>query len=74
MVPPHGLRKLKVALYQFLRVRFTRLVRPVNQMCTKCSHDRYSDLLPLREIITEGIRPTLTTTAWATRSVYVILC
>jgi len=23
MVPPHGLQKLKVAPYQFLRVRFT---------------------------------------------------
>ena len=45
VVPPHGLRKLKVTPNQFLRVRFTRLVRPVNQMCTKCSHDRYSDCI-----------------------------
>ena len=39
MVPPHGLQKLKVAPYQFLRVRFTRLMLPVNEMCTKCVHD-----------------------------------
>ena len=40
MVLPHGLQKLKVAPYQFLRVRLTRLMLPVNQMCTKCVHDR----------------------------------
>ena len=36
MVPPHGLQKLKVAPYQFLRVRFTWIILPVNGMCTKC--------------------------------------
>ena len=72
MVPPHGLQKLKVAPYQFLRVRFTRLVLPVNQMCTKCVSTDNQIVLPLREIITEGVRPTLTTTAWATRGVNVI--
>ena len=33
MVPPHGLQKLKVAPYQFLRLRFTRIIMPVNGMC-----------------------------------------
>ena len=33
MVPPHGLQKLKVAPYQFLRVRFTQLKLPVNPRC-----------------------------------------
>ena len=52
MVPPHGLQKLKVAPYQFLRVRFTRFILPVNGMCTKCVHDRYSDCIASGEIVT----------------------
>ena len=35
-----ALQKLKDAPYQFLRVRFTRLILPVHGMCTKCVHDR----------------------------------
>ena len=30
MVPPHGLRELKVTSNQFLRVRVTRFIQPVN--------------------------------------------
>ena len=48
MVPPHGLQKLKAAPYQFLRVRFTRFILPVNGMCTKCVHDRHSDCIAPR--------------------------
>ena len=73
MVPPHGLQKLKVAPYQFLRVWFTQLELPVNPRCVP--HVSTTDAqiaLPLREIITEGILPIFNTTAWATGGGYVI--
>ena len=81
MVPPHGLQNLKVAPYQFLSVRFTRLMLPVNPRCVpfeaKCvpivSMTDTQIVWPLKAIITEGIPPILNSTAWATGVMYVIL-
>ena len=56
MVPPHGLQKLKAAPYQFLSVKFTRFILPVNGMCAKANTPNISILSTLNVMIIRFIR------------------